>query len=399
MTSASAISAIAPGEPLKRVLRSIRLLALGSLLIFSFVPVPVFINLSQVLLLLVCFGVLLCPATYLRGNATLPLFLTFCIASSQLIGITQFNGTEKNYLTPLLFIASLFIAPSIMALARECPSGTLNSLVSKTLNIILAFFVLECISRLVLSPHIIAAAGIDETQTFYLFKTSILYFDSNFVGIALVCLIAIVITHADTYRNKRLALAYLLLFATFSRASIAAGICQLAIYRLWRWRRWLAVAVIVVQTAIIVALFIDFISDGSQRTQAIDPSFSTKFYILSLVAQNYVDAGQIQKLFGIGAGNADNLIGLFAHNIVATFSIEIGVVGSVFVFLYVWLFYRKCPKALYLLVVPVVLNGFSLVSTSMPYFFASLGLLKALQVSSGPDCHGVTFWRTLRGEK
>jgi predicted ABC-type sugar transport system permease subunit len=34
---------------------------------------------------------------------------------------------------------------------------------------------------------------------------------------------------------------------------------------------------------------------------------------------------------------------------------------------------------MYLLVLPIAINGFSLVSTTMPYFFAALGLLAALR--------------------
>jgi predicted ABC-type sugar transport system permease subunit len=45
----------------------------------------------------------------------------------------------------------------------------------------------------------------------------------------------------------------------------------------------------------------------------------------------------------------------------------------------VWILSRKCPASIYLLVLPVVINGFSLVSTIMPYFFVTLGLLAALR--------------------
>jgi hypothetical protein len=374
----SSLSITSPGEPVRRLVVSTKAAALSCLLIFSFVPVPIFINVSQILLFLICMGVLSCPSAYFRGAVTLPLFIALCIGCSQFIGNTYFAAENKNYLTPLLFIASLLIAPSISSLAKEWPSDALKALLSRSLNFILAFLVLECISRLILSPHMISAAGLEDSQTFYLYKTSLFYVDSNFVGIALVCLIAVIINHADPYRNKRLALAYLLLLATFSRASIAAGICQFAIFKFWRWRRWLLFGLVITQVVVLGALFNDFITNGNGTTRELDPSFSTKFYILSLMAQSYAHAGAIQKLFGIGAGNADNLFGIFAHNIIATFSIEIGIVGFALVAIYVWIFARKCPEATYLLIFPIVINGFSLVSTSMPYFFASLGLLGAM---------------------
>jgi hypothetical protein len=55
-----------------------------------------------------------------------------------------------------------------------------------------------------------------------------------------------------------------------------------------------------------------------------------------------------------------------------------GIGGSLLFVLYVWALSRRCPVSVYLLILPVAINGFSLVSTSMPYFFATLGLLGAL---------------------
>jgi len=50
--------------------------------------------------------------------------------------------------------------------------------------------------------------------------------------------------------------------------------------------------------------------------------------------------------------------------------------------IYVWIQCRRCPVSIYLLILPVTINGFSLVSTSMPYFFVALGLLGALRGTS-----------------
>jgi predicted ABC-type sugar transport system permease subunit len=93
----------------------------------------------------------------------------------------------------------------------------------------------------------------------------------------------------------------------------------------------------------------------------------------------YRQADAAQRIFGIGVGNLFNLAGIFAHNIVATFVLELGIGGSLLFAAYVWILSRKCPASIYLLVLPVVINGFSLVSTTMPYFFVTLGLLAALR--------------------
>jgi hypothetical protein len=93
----------------------------------------------------------------------------------------------------------------------------------------------------------------------------------------------------------------------------------------------------------------------------------------------YRQADTVQRIFGIGVGNLFNLAGIYAHNIVATFVLELGIGGSFLFVAYVWILSRKCPASIYLLVLPVVINGFSLVSTIMPYFFVTLGLLAALR--------------------
>src|SRR6185437_222690 len=76
-------------------------------------------------------------------------------------------------------------------------------------------------------------------------------------------------------------------------------------------------------------------------------------------------------------GNSAGLIGLFAHNIAVTFALEMGILGFIATALYVWLLSKRSPSTSYILIIPVVINGFSLVSTSMPYFFVALGLLGA----------------------
>jgi hypothetical protein len=174
-----------------------------------------------------------------------------------------------------------------------------------------------------------------------------------------------------------------------SRASIAAGICQLVVYKLWRWRAWTLFGLLAAQALVVIKLFISF-TQGSDAIHDIDGSFSSKFFILSLMTEIYHRADITQRLFGIGVGNLFNLAGIFAHNIVATFVLELGIGGSLLFVVYVWILARKCPASIYLLILPMVVNGFSLVSTSMPYFFVALGLLAALRGSlrDGTDTHG-----------
>ena len=368
---------------------SVRLFAFSAILIFSFVPTPIYINLSQILLLVLCVIALCCYVVRLETDIFAALFLILLIAVSQAIGIAHSPAAEKNYLTPALFLTSLLIAPAMMLLARQFPLARLYRLMPRVINWVLVFLTVESVSRLIFSPYLPATAGTDVSDSFYLYKASLFFFDSNFVGIEILCFLAIMFVFKKEIGRKRWLLAYFLLFATLSRASIAAGICQLVIYKLWRWRVWAFFGLLAAQVIAIYQLFVSYTAQGSQAMHDMDGSLASKFFILSLMTETYRRADTAQRLFGIGVGNLFNLAGIFAHNIVATFVLELGISGSLLLTAYVWILSRKCPASIYLLILPLVINGFSLVSTSMPYFFVALGLLAALRGSP----HGGTVAR------
>jgi hypothetical protein len=360
---------------------SVRLFAFSAILIFSFVPTPIYINLSQILLLVLCVIALCCYVVRLETDIFAALFLILLIAVSQAIGIAHSPAAEKNYLTPALFLTSLLIAPAMMLLARQFPLARLYRLMPRVINWVLVFLTVESVSRLIFSPYLPATAGTDVSDSFYLYKASLFFFDSNFVGIEILCFLAIMFAFKKEIGRKRWLLAYFLLFATLSRASIAAGICQLVIYKLWRWRAWAFFGLLAAQVIAIYQLFVSYTTQGSQAIHDMDGSLASKFFILSLMTETYRRADTAQRLFGIGVGNLFSLAGIFAHNIVATFVLELGISGSLLFAAYVWILSRKCPASIYLLILALVINGFSLVSTSMPYFFVALGLLAALRGS------------------
>jgi hypothetical protein len=360
---------------------SIKTFSICSILVLSYVPVLIYINLSQVLLLMLCAIALCCYLVRFEVDIFAAFILMLAISCSQAIGIAHSPASDKNYLTPALFLTSLLIGPTVMLMARSCSLCHLNRIMPRVINGILAFLVVECVSRFIFSPYLPATAETDVTDSFYLYKASLFFFDSNFVGIEILCLLAIMFAFRKTIGRKQWLLAYLLLFATLSRASIAAGFCQLVIYKLWRWRKWVFAGLLVAQTTVIVRLFISFTTEGSDVIHSVDGSLASKFFILSLMTDIYRRADAMQRLFGISVGNLFNLAGIFAHNILATFVLELGICGSLLVAIYVWILSRRCPSSIYLLILPIVINGFSLVSTTMPYFFAALGLLAALRDS------------------
>ena len=361
---------------------SLRIFVFAALSTLSFVPIPLGINLSQILVLALC-GITLCfYLVRFAADIFAAFFLIVLIGISQAAGLAHSSVADKNYLTPFMFLTSLSIAPAIKLLVKSCPPLQVRLLVSRIVNWILVFLVIECITRFIFSPYLPLGLDADNSDTFYLYKSSLFFVDSNFVGIEVLCLLAVMLAYRKYFTKNKWVLAYLLLLATLSRASIGAAICQIIVYKLWRWRAWAAMSMLAAQVLIVVKLFVTFTTQGSEGIQGIDGSLSSKFFILSLMADTYDTADTAQKLFGIGVSNLFNLAGIFAHNILATCVLELGIVGTFLIAVYVWILSRRCPAALYLLILPVLINGFSLISTSMPYFFAAFGLLTALHDTS-----------------
>jgi hypothetical protein len=358
---------------------SLKLFSMCAILIFSFVPIVIYINLSQIFLLMLCVVALCCYLVRFEADIAALLLLIVLISLSQAVGVLHSPASDKNYLTPFLFLTSMLIGPIVMLLAKSFPPSHLNRLMPRIINWVLVFLSIECVTRLIFSPYMPATTQTPVTDSFYLYKDSLFFFDSNFVGIEILCLLALMFAYRESIGRKRWLLAYLLLFATFSRASIVAGICQLVVYKLWRWRAWTFFGLLAAQALITVKLFINYTTQGQETIQSIDGSLSSKFLILSLMTNIYHQADTTQRLFGIGVGNLFNLSGIFAHNIVATLVLELGIGGSLLFAAYVWVLARKCPVSIYLLVLPIIVLGFSLVSTSMPYFFVVLGVLAALR--------------------
>ncbi len=392
------------------LLTGIRPFAFGALLILSFVPisfVPYFaygyIDYSQIPMFALSIGVLFCHI-YIRPRADISvvLFLIFCIAIFQAFGTIHSPAYHKSFVTPSIFFSSKLIAPAVMILARSYPLSILTRMMPRIVNWILLFLVIECITRLIFSPDL-RIAGLtmysDEAATsfLYIYKSSLFFYDSNFVGVEIICLLSIMFAFRGAIDGKKILLGYLLLFTTFSRASIVSGICLFVVYKLWRWRVWTFFGLLLAQALIIAKLFIDYSTQGSEVTKSIDGSFSSKFLLLSIMVNIYQEADRAQKLFGIGAGNFINLSGsLSSHNILATFVTELGIAGSILFIVYIWTHSRKCPTSNCLLILPVVINGFSLISlAAMPFFFATLGLLGALRGTERDGTKALTFNETI----
>ena len=340
---------------------------------------------TQIVLIILCFVILSTGRAKFGWDKKTAVFVASCIGVAQFLAVSHNSSDEKNYIMPLVFPLFLLAGPIALSLAQDIRVERNGKSVAKIGRFLLGFFCVECATRYLLSPFVranlnVAVFGSEQVDTdwLYRYKQSIFFPDSNSVGLALLCLIAVLLVFRQHFRKGHVFLAYALVGATLSRASITAAICQLFIYKFWRWRRWILLVTIIAVPLLLSSLFTIYSTEGADTLAAVDGSFASKFQILQQMVGVWSEADTLQKLVGIGAGNTEGVIGMAAHSIVAGFTLELGLVGSALVIAYVWLLSRRSCKAFYLLTLPIIINGVSLILTSMPYFYVTLGFLSAV---------------------
>ncbi len=358
---------------------------LSLMFVLSFVP---FAGLkpTQFVLLLLCLGLTLFRIPRCDRRTGWLYVVIIAIGISQAIGLGLSTIDEKNWIRPTVFPLFLLVGVLAAKFGRAIEIEKQGPYIARVCNWLLWFFAVDCITRLLFSPYLhqrlvdqsLSGYVPDSDPLFYRYKMSFFFGDGNNAGLALLCLIALMLTFHKYVGRRRIFVAYLLMLGTVSRASIFAALCQYIIYKMWRFRRWMLLALVIVVPIIVFALMSSYSSSGAAEFKEFDGSFASKLMLLDKMQDIYSDADLRLKLFGIGAGNLEGLIDIAAHNIVVTFALEFGVIGSILVVWYVRLLTRKSELAGYLLVLPMVINGFALVLTSTPYFYLTLGLLGGL---------------------
>lgn len=219
-----------------------------------------------------------------------------------------------------------------------------------------------------------------EDMLFYVYKmNSIMYMDSNFVGIFIVAIFFFKFYLMSSLMHKRT--DYLILLAliilcllTLSRASILSIIIFSTIYPvrslLYKKRK----------TVFILSVFVSiFLYGALSKFQFLDESFSTKFEIIEH-AIKFVEHQPVSTvLFGAGLGNAVSAIGMGAHNFIVTYLIETGIIGLlVLSFLWGTILIKskfKCGIVMF----PFLLNGLSVAGHAIPYLYVIYAVILVVE--------------------
>lgn len=215
-----------------------------------------------------------------------------------------------------------------------------------------------------------------ETAFYSLKYGSIMYEDSNFVGLQ----IGIVLAFMMALRQARVMFPHLvwialmvLLCLTLSRASILAfGVVGLAyLASLSRLKNHLMMTIPLAIVAVVPLV-------------AQDLSFLSKFYVLDAYWRYLEETDLVRIFLGEGFGAAFQIIGMGSHNIVVTYGLEAGwfLSGAVVIF---WLWQILRLPGVWLLVLSWMVNGFSLTTFAVPYLYVAAALLTQLPVAGNSE--------------
>lgn len=302
------------------------------------------------------------------------LFIVYLILN-QIANDSNISPTIGKILSLLTFLTTLFIAQKIKLREIEKICYLLPKL-----SIPLLIF--ECFYRFKNPQRIddFIKAG-REDILFYIYKlNSIMYLDSNFVAIYILMLIFFTIYLDEKFNNKNIFLELILLtllILTISRAAILSYlITRLVLLNFKIIKKYKTILYLFFPIFLLFAW--NFIFNNKE---SIDDSLTSKFLILELLINFIHNSSLKELLIGVGLGNAEKVIQIGAHNIFATYLIELGLIGCVFM-ITTWItcIFLSKNKVLILLL-PFFINGLSLTSLSTPYLYAMLSIIITLERS------------------
>jgi hypothetical protein len=228
-----------------------------------------------------------------------------------------------------------------------------------------------------------------ESGLAYMFKyNSIMYPDSNFVGVQ-VCLTYFFTVYlykenllVHWAKNLRYVLFVLVILST-SRSAIITMVFYTLIFNKISFPFKLSKKQIIWLLSIVVSLVLASVFILSLIKN--DESFNSKFMILYLAVDFIKEIPLTSFLFGIGMGNTFSFIGIGAHNLLVTLTLETGLIGLTLFIVSLYFSIKKTKgKALYV-VLPLLTMGFSFVSLALPFLFAFLAIIYVVENSETLD--------------
>ena len=293
--------------------------------------------------------------------------LPILFLASQLLGIyfnKLFFKNDINFLSPLLFFISWFLSFFLLQGLAHITKERRIIIYKKLINYSIIFFILEFITRLFLYQN--------KKEFIYAFKKSFFYFDSNFTGLVILSILALNLYIGYKFKienNKTKYILLLLIILTLSRSAILTSLILIFITNNsifnFKFKSYTLLSIILIIFSYMSIEYIFF--NGNYQT--IDGSLNSKFYIVKEAFYLYSNLPIENKLFGIGLGNTDLFLNIFAHNIFVTMLLEFGAIGSLLFLIFIIYSLFKSKHYCLFIWLPILVAGISLFGAYSPYLF------------------------------
>lgn len=324
-------------------------------------------------------GLLLIKTNRIKMDSTI--VISFSFIMYLLFSQFAFSAPNVSAFSNFVFSLICFIIAST-ALCKE-DTITILGMSEKLVYFSLPLLIYEAYYRISHPVYFVdfAAQGREDLE-FYFFKmNSVMYQDSNFVGIFIVTLFFFTF-YLKQYTNKKyyvsLFLLATLVLLTLSRSSIFSLAFCLLLYP-FRKLFYTHIKKVIFILICIIILVTPILFD----IKSIDDSFSTKFTIFQKTIDYLSIAPLKLKLFGVGFGNAVEVLGIGAHNFFVTYLVESGLIGLIFVvILWIVIIFKTRFKA-GVVIFPFLLNGMSLTSGAIPYLYSIFAVILTLESRRG----------------
>lgn len=295
-----------------------------------------------------------------------------------------------------LFISQLFLSPIVSTYINEIFSVFIFIVVyflinkSETSKIIyfsekLIFFsipllIYEALYRIIHPVMFVdfVKLGRKELQFYYYKMNSIMYLDSNFVGLYIISLYFYLLYLKGITNKKYTVTTIILIFLTLLTISRASIIVLFVFSFLYSFKKYILKYKKMLSLLFLICLI--YLYNVIKEISIIDDSFSSKFYIIKRTLEYLSDIDYYNLFFGVGCGNTVKVLGIGAHNFLVTYLIENGIFGIFLLFSFWFHILKKTKYKAGIIMFPFITNGFSLTTTAIPYLyimFASITVIES----------------------
>ena len=241
---------------------------------------------------------------------------------------------------------------------------------------------IECVYR-VTHPIIMGPGNLQAGLGYYKYKyNSIMFTDSNFVGIFLLALYFLCVYlsshHSCKFTVQKILLA-IMIVGTFSKAAIASLFLFAIIFQIKIKRKYKFAALIAAIGIVGPVYLAQVLRDGSLVGKL--TIFTNTF--------NYLRETSIDRLlFGVGFGNPAKFFnGTFAgHNLLVTYLVEAGIVGTGLLLLLWIIILKESDFKAAVVMGPVFLDAMSLIGHAIPFVYCAFAIIIALQRKEKCEC-------------